>query len=511
MHPQNQVKSHTDQFLNSAIMIGSAVSGSFASCVFLTHQVTQIQSQAQQGVTATTCAHIAFRVGMIAGVIFFQPAVSVITEGLSISEHIYKLGSGEGKVAYHLTRIAVSSLSIAAQVTLSLELIVLNLALNILSEANAARDGFRSGNYIEACGHIVAASIRGYQNRASVKQLITKWAPKKEIQPSPLIEQSMFPPKSIDPTIERRIAIDVGSGSTKVVIADIDTTTNKIIQIVYEDSFPVPYQKSLEKSMDSTFDDTIQNQGIAVFSKIKQLAFDSGATKIAAIATEAFRLSKNGDAFTAKILQETGINLAIIPQEMEGTLAFESATSAVTTNPDNIICWDIGTGSYQITTKKQANYQIFQGGLGSVPFQKLIATESTSLSCLMTKDQIKIADAKARKQGRSATKEMKLKIKDKGMHIVGIGRLFAKSIGGIIPDSNVVTRKALRTFIANTASQDPADSSDPFAKIDLANAILVLGFMKALHMQEINLIDTSTSHGILVHDEFWAENPVKSI
>lgn len=182
MHSQNQVKPKTDQLINSAVMIASAASGSFASCMFFARQVSHIQSHVKEGITPTACAHIAFRVGMIAGAILCKPVVGVVTEGISICEHIYEIGCNKGNKADHLTQIALSSLSIATQVTFSLELIVLNLAINILSEAKSAFVELRNGNYIEACGHLAAGSIRGYQNRGYVEKLIKKWAPKENTQ-----------------------------------------------------------------------------------------------------------------------------------------------------------------------------------------------------------------------------------------------------------------------------------------------------------------------------------------
>ncbi len=67
------------------------------------------------------------------------------------------------------------------------------------------------------------------------------------------------------PVVERRAAIDVGSGSTKVTIADVDPTDQKIIAIVFEDSFPVPYQASLQSSYDGSFDESICDLGMKTF------------------------------------------------------------------------------------------------------------------------------------------------------------------------------------------------------------------------------------------------------
>jgi hypothetical protein len=43
---------------------------------------------------------------------------------------------------------------------------------------------------------------------------------------------------------ERRAAIDIGSGSIKMAIAEVDTDQNIIINTLFEQSFPVAFQAS---------------------------------------------------------------------------------------------------------------------------------------------------------------------------------------------------------------------------------------------------------------------------
>ena len=50
----------------------------------------------------------------------------------------------------------------------------------------------------------------------------------------------------MEAAIERRAAIDIGSGGTKVAIADVDTESNQIVEILLDKSFSVPYQASLD-------------------------------------------------------------------------------------------------------------------------------------------------------------------------------------------------------------------------------------------------------------------------
>lgn len=93
--------------------------------------------------------------------------------------------------------------------------------------------------------------------------------------------------------IERRSAIDIGSGRTKVAIADVDTESNQIIQILLDTSFSVPYQDSLDKSEDGTFDLETKELGLKTFKEIKELANLYQVEKTVAVATSAFRKSNN--------------------------------------------------------------------------------------------------------------------------------------------------------------------------------------------------------------------------
>src|SRR4051812_4000023 len=98
---------------------------------------------------------------------------------------------------------------------------------------------------------------------------------------------------SLDAEIERRAAIDIGSGSTKVTIADVDTELNQIIEILHDASFPVPYQASLDKSTDGTFDSETKETGLKTFEEIKELTDEYQVEKIVAVATSAFRKANN--------------------------------------------------------------------------------------------------------------------------------------------------------------------------------------------------------------------------
>jgi exopolyphosphatase / guanosine-5'-triphosphate,3'-diphosphate pyrophosphatase len=314
----------------------------------------------------------------------------------------------------------------------------------------------------------------------------------------------------VNADIERRAAIDVGSGGTKVAIADVDTETDRIVQIVFESSFSVPYQASLDKSSDGTFDEETQGLGLKTFKEIKEITSAHGVQKIVAVATSAFRKANNCTHFINEIENETQIQVRVITQREEGEIAYFSAL-ATGVNPDEAVVWDIGTGSLQITTQNESGgLSVYMGEqMGSVAFKSYIigAIQEDEVGDKnspnpMSEDDVKMADRYARAFARKAYPLIKEKIQASGS-VIGIGRLFYNSIRPIASENQVITRKALRKFIDNSLNKTDEELNNPFAHVDVSNSILTLAIMKALHIHEIHPIETTTTKGMLIYPSYW--------
>lgn len=311
--------------------------------------------------------------------------------------------------------------------------------------------------------------------------------------------------------IERRAAIDIGSGGTKIAIADVEKTTNQIVQIILETSFPVPYQASLDKSEDGTFDVPTKTLGLKTFREIKEITDQYQVQKIVAIATSAFRKANNSNEFIAEIESQTKIRVRIIPQREEGEIAFFSALSSGEFNPDEVVVWDIGTGSLQITTKNASHgLSVYMGEqMGSVAFKNYIVDtiqeneiEEITSPNPMSEEDVKMADSYARAFARKAFPIIKQKINAKST-VVGIGRLFYQSIRPLASEGNVITRDGLRKFINHSLNKTDEELKNPFAHVDVSNCILTLAIMKALHIQEIMPIETTSTKGLLISPSLW--------
>lgn len=311
--------------------------------------------------------------------------------------------------------------------------------------------------------------------------------------------------------IERRAAIDIGSGGTKVAIADIDTDTNHIVQILFDTSFPVPYQASLDKSVDGTFDPETKALGLKTFNQIRELTDQYQVQKIAAIATSAFRKANNSKEYISEVETQTQIPIQIIPQREEGEIAFFSTLANGAFRPDDAVVIDVGTGSIQITTANSENgITVYMGEqMGSVAFRNYIIAaiqendlEDTNTPNPISEEDLKLADSYARAFARKAYPIIKQKIQSQGS-VIGIGRFFYHSVRPLASEGEVITRRGLRAFIEQSLNKSDTELNNPFADVDVSNCILTLAIMKALHIQEIRPIETTTTRGLLVAPAYW--------
>ena len=79
------------------------------------------------------------------------------------------------------------------------------------------------------------------------------------------------------------------------------------------------------------------------------LARAEGVTAFAAVATEVFRKAKNGRQFLDRLETEAGVKTALLSQDEEARIGFETA-SALASTPENVASYDSGGGSFQIAS-----------------------------------------------------------------------------------------------------------------------------------------------------------------
>ena len=144
--------------------------------------------------------------------------------------------------------------------------------------------------------------------------------------------------------IERFGAIDVGSNSIRLLVADWDPRAG--ITVVDE----VKDQPRLGQGLATTgrLDDAAIDRALAALERMRDVAQRRGVNRLKAVATAAVREAENGEAFAHLVQTRLGIPLEIIDAETEARLSYRSVAHHFRLDQVRTIVADIGGGSLEL-------------------------------------------------------------------------------------------------------------------------------------------------------------------
>ena len=303
----------------------------------------------------------------------------------------------------------------------------------------------------------------------------------------------------------RRAALDIGSASTKLKVADVNLCDRKIYKVVLEESAKVPYADDLMRNQ-KHFSSAVMAQGVKVVQGLMDRAKEMGAVEFVAVATEAFREAANAAEMIDVFKSEAGLHVQIIEQEQEAMLGFLGATAEFPGGFENIVVWDIGGSSQQITTVGRKGFENYFGKMASVGFRDEIisAVQNKKLSATKTPNPISWAQRDralkvAHTIGREVPELIKDKITDPAVTIIGIGSVHNISIHKqAAPESNDYTRTQVEEALKKRIGKTDAQVGGAYASTDVSNLILVLGMMEALKIDNVVLRNVNLTDARLI-------------
>ncbi len=143
---------------------------------------------------------------------------------------------------------------------------------------------------------------------------------------------------------ERIGAIDVGSNSIRLVIAEYDPDTG--FRVIDE----IKDQPRLAFGVAATglLSTSARARAFAALKRMKEIADRRGVTRLVAVATSAMREARNGQSFARRVRHELGIPLEIIDAQREARLSWRSVAHHFRLENDRTIVADIGGGSLEL-------------------------------------------------------------------------------------------------------------------------------------------------------------------
>ncbi|TDJ09432.1 MAG: hypothetical protein E2O68_00395 [Deltaproteobacteria bacterium] len=308
-----------------------------------------------------------------------------------------------------------------------------------------------------------------------------------------------------------RAAFDVGSGTTRMKVAKVDVCKNQIIKVYLKKVFPVKYKASMAQNKSKILGPEIRKKGLQTFSKLKDLAAKFRPRDYVGVATSALRQASNGGAYVAEIFNRLGIKIHIINQKKEAEIGYFGALAQGMAGYrlDDIVVWDIGGGSMQISSMSPSRtLTVYEGHLASIPFKNWLIknvkhhdpSKVFTPNPLTKKQMMKGVAYTHRLAKEEVPYLLRRKARMKRSLIIGIGAIHNYSVlKQFKKGTKEYNARALEQVISALAGKTDAQIGGEYAATDYSNLGLVLGFMQGLGIKKIQVRNVDMTDGVLIN------------
>ena len=143
----------------------------------------------------------------------------------------------------------------------------------------------------------------------------------------------------------RRIAaIDIGSNSIRLIIADL--LPDGSYELVDDEKAVTRLARGISDS--GRMDPVLMDEAARAIARMREIAEGHGATELQAVATAAVREASNQADFLTLVKTVANVDVKVIDGEAEARLAHASVEAAFDLSNDNTAVMDIGGGSTEI-------------------------------------------------------------------------------------------------------------------------------------------------------------------
>ena len=258
---------------------------------------------------------------------------------------------------------------------------------------------------------------------------------------------------------------------------------------------------------------------------LKEIAVNYGAESFSAVATEAFRRVElsHRQSVLERIRKETEFQVRVIPQEQEARIGSLATAVAVDIPRLDLVVWDIGGGSMQISYWDEGVNPIvgYLGQFASDAMQQhiieniqgrdlLTASSPNPSGSVSALEAIREAERVARDDVPPLFREHMATVEK----VIGIGGVHFSSncefLQRVSAEDCKFSREELRQQIEDYAHltdeelvENGFSTSIDFARGRVSNAALTVGFMNVLSVENVRAIEMNMAGGILLDSDFW--------
>ncbi len=291
----------------------------------------------------------------------------------------------------------------------------------------------------------------------------------------------------------RLAGIDLGSGSTKLLIADVDPCGHDLHRVILRESTKVDYKHDLSFNGGS-FSEEIRARGVQVLKDYLELIQKLGAQEPTVLATEAFRQSHNAADFLEQMHTELGLTPQIVDQGLEATLSFYSALASTGVPREDAVVWDIGGASQQISFWGSHGLESRLIPWGSISFKEKVS-EALGKKGLSPNPFSWPEVTQAQQLVRTRAEFPRA-----GKTVLGVGGVFQKSLLSRL-EASPIHRIDLEDLLARTYFYTDEQLQSLYPETDTTNLIMVLTLMGHYELSEVSVASSGLLEAALVFPE----------
>lgn len=300
-------------------------------------------------------------------------------------------------------------------------------------------------------------------------------------------------------------AFDIGSGSTKLLVADRNSCTLRMTKVHLEEQRPVGFSQDLSaQSGPKSFSQTTIKQADIAIQELMALASYYEPVEIIGVATQAFRQASNAKKLIENWNQRYQANFRIISQQEEAKLAYLGVTAFE--KDQNIVVWDIGGGSQQLSwMDENKTFHSYESAVASVTYKNelLKHLNREKVNPLSADDVVVAKKIIPQMMSLYQSDAFIKKIKQQPL-VVGLGGVHGKSIREQLQlkDGQWVKRDHIERVISRQRLLTDEQIGGAFAQTQVSNLILILGLMDLYGLDQYKVREMSLSHSLILNPEF---------
>lgn len=298
-----------------------------------------------------------------------------------------------------------------------------------------------------------------------------------------------------------RCCFDIGSGTTKLQVARVETSSETLLQMFKTKKFSVPIQEASQQL--GIIPAHIEQEVANILKKERSQISKLFGCPCIATATEAFRSVKNGKEVAERIQKESGVKIDFLTQDEEGLLGQKALIAEGIVRKEQmpkIITWENGNGSSQIVvTDFEGKPYFWHHRIGKVFAKNSTAKIIKDMESL-TQNDVEAVEALIEKHLQNVPSFFTAKLQEPDVIVIGLGAMFTSVSMGL--KKRVFTRKELKNLIQGFILGKVEINKKDF----LSDAIFIYAFMRHANIEKIwfpILSGEGSTSGILVDEDRW--------